>query len=208
MQVFPGDLLEHTYPDPDNPDRLVGRSEVERREVYFEQLMPKLPDVIKHPLVMMVKECLRNAASRRPTAEQLVTTLEGMKADIEGPYGEFVKVDAIRHVMTTRAIKQRDVKVRAITGEVNLKDDEIQQLQQALVSSPPFFFGTLLLQKYVLRQKKDGYIVLQCFRLWPGEDAGFRRVGANYYSIVCTHCLLYTSPSPRDATLSRMPSSA
>ena len=24
----------------------------------------------------------------------------------------------------------------------------------------------------------------------------------------CSHCLLYTSPSPRDATLSRMPSSA
>ena len=24
----------------------------------------------------------------------------------------------------------------------------------------------------------------------------------------CGHCLLYTSPSPRDATLSRMPSSA
>ena len=26
--------------------------------------------------------------------------------------------------------------------------------------------------------------------------------------IECTNCLLYTSPSPRDATLSRMPSSA
>ena len=25
---------------------------------------------------------------------------------------------------------------------------------------------------------------------------------------LCIHCLLYTSPSPRDATLSRMPSSA
>ena len=27
-------------------------------------------------------------------------------------------------------------------------------------------------------------------------------------SDICYHCLLYTSPSPRDATLSRMPSSA
>ena len=27
-------------------------------------------------------------------------------------------------------------------------------------------------------------------------------------SIICGICLLYTSPSPRDATLSRMPSSA
>ena len=29
-----------------------------------------------------------------------------------------------------------------------------------------------------------------------------------YPATVCTSCLLYTSPSPRDATLSRMPSSA
>ena len=31
---------------------------------------------------------------------------------------------------------------------------------------------------------------------------------AVYGIIECTDCLLYTSPSPRDATLSRMPSSA
>ena len=29
-----------------------------------------------------------------------------------------------------------------------------------------------------------------------------------YGSMLCNGCLLYTSPSPRDATLSRMPSSA
>ena len=32
--------------------------------------------------------------------------------------------------------------------------------------------------------------------------------GKWYYEAHVTHCLLYTSPSPRDATLSRMPSSA
>ena len=30
----------------------------------------------------------------------------------------------------------------------------------------------------------------------------------NDWGALCWHCLLYTSPSPRDATLSRMPSSA
>ena len=30
----------------------------------------------------------------------------------------------------------------------------------------------------------------------------------NYYNVLVISCLLYTSPSPRDATLSRMPSSA
>ena len=33
-------------------------------------------------------------------------------------------------------------------------------------------------------------------------------VGAIHYSAQPKNCLLYTSPSPRDATLSRMPSSA
>ena len=34
------------------------------------------------------------------------------------------------------------------------------------------------------------------------------RLIANFYTTVVRGCLLYTSPSPRDATLSRMPSSA
>ena len=37
-----------------------------------------------------------------------------------------------------------------------------------------------------------------------GEKAVFKEAGGEKRSI----CLLYTSPSPRDATLSRMPSSA
>ena len=52
-----------------------------------------------------------------------------------------------------------------------------------------------------------------------GENAGFDntiRIGYGFDytfssfgpSVGTTHCLLYTSPSPRDATLSRMPSSA
>ena len=37
---------------------------------------------------------------------------------------------------------------------------------------------------------------------------GARSVLANGRPVVYPGCLLYTSPSPRDATLSRMPSSA
>ena len=40
----------------------------------------------------------------------------------------------------------------------------------------------------------------ECFDLITAEDDG---MNDDYYG-----CLLYTSPSPRDATLSRMPSSA
>ena len=41
----------------------------------------------------------------------------------------------------------------------------------------------------------------------PG-DTGSLEINDKSYSVQDTICLLYTSPSPRDATLSRMPSSA
>ena len=47
--------------------------------------------------------------------------------------------------------------------------------------------------------------------LFTGRDLDGGVVGVAYVSAVCSsfrYCLLYTSPSPRDATLSRMPSSA
>ena len=50
--------------------------------------------------------------------------------------------------------------------------------------------------------------------LTPGTDSekadnfGFNAKAGFGYEIYDNACLLYTSPSPRDATLSRMPSSA
>ena len=40
------------------------------------------------------------------------------------------------------------------------------------------------------------------------EVYGFTGIGSNLQIRTTNNCLLYTSPSPRDATLSRMPSSA
>ena len=40
------------------------------------------------------------------------------------------------------------------------------------------------------------------------DQPGIRQIGRLNNEIWCKHCLLYTSPSPRDKTVSRMPSSA
>ena len=98
IQTFPGQLLEPNYTDPENPDRLVGRSEVERREQYFQLLDRRIIDGQRHPCVQLMKDCLHNSPSRRPTAEQLVATLEGMRADIEGLCGAVARADAVRQV--------------------------------------------------------------------------------------------------------------
>ena len=111
-QVFPGDLLEPTYAATDNSDNLKARSEVERRGHYLEQLERMLPDGGNHPLVQMVKACLKNGPSERPTAEELITSLEEMKADIEGPYGDVARAGAVREVVMMRALRKRETEVR------------------------------------------------------------------------------------------------
>ena len=132
IQTFPGNLLEPTYMDPEDRHRLVARSEAERRRQYIGQLESKLPSGDHHPFVQLVKRCLHNDPSERPTSEELMTSLEEMKADIEGPYGEVARADAVRQVVTTRALRKRETEVRRKTDESAAKDEEIHQLQQEL----------------------------------------------------------------------------
>ena len=131
-QTFPGNLLEPTYSDPDNQDNLLARSEVERRQVYIDQLDQKLPDCGHHPLVQLVKCCLKNTPSQRPSAEEVLTSLEEMKAVIDGPCGDVSRADAVRQVVMMRAILGRETEVRRKTDESAAKDEEIHQLQQEL----------------------------------------------------------------------------
>ena len=82
----------------------------------------------------MVKQCLQNTPSRRPTTEQLVTVLQGVRAGIEGPCGSVVaRADAVRQVIMTKEILGREAEVREKTSDLTAKDVEIQQLQQAQV---------------------------------------------------------------------------
>ena len=96
----------------------MARSEVERRGQYFEQLEDLLPGRIRQILVLLIKKCLHNDPSQRPTAKQLVTSLEEMKGEVEGAYGELATVDAVRQVRTVKALKANK--------------DEIQQLHEQL----------------------------------------------------------------------------
>ena len=109
----------------------MGRSEVERRQEYFDQLQQKLQGG-QHPFVQFTKDCLHTLPSKRPTAEELVTLLKRMKADIEGPYGELAKFEAVKQVMTTKIFKMKDAEVRKKANEIQVKDEEIQRLHLRL----------------------------------------------------------------------------
>ena len=80
----------------------------------------------------MVKQCLQNSPSRRPTTEQLVTDLHRVKNDIEGAYGELTKLDAVRQVVIMKTLKGREAEVREKANEVLVKEEEIHHLQQQL----------------------------------------------------------------------------
>ena len=57
--------------------------------------------------------------------------------------------------------------------------------------------------------KEHGHYVANVMRLKLGSRLNFFNKDGEWLSeIVFLDCLLYTSPSPRDATTSRMPSSA
>lgn len=132
LQIFPGDLLEPTYTDPENRGPLLARSEVERHGKYIEQLDYQLPKCGQHPFVLLVKRCLQNEPSERPTAEQLVSSLGDMKADVEGPCGEVTRAEAVRQVVTMRAILRKEREVRRKDADSAAKDGEIQHLQLEL----------------------------------------------------------------------------
>ena len=86
----------------------------------------------QHPCVLITKQCLHNSPSRRPTAEQLVVTLEEMRADIEGPYGTVARADAVRQVMVMKAFREKDMEVREKSSQLTTRDAEIHRLQQQL----------------------------------------------------------------------------
>ena len=93
-QVFPGNLLRHTYPDPENRRRLIARSEVERRRDYVTPLRRQLGE--RHPLVQLVEQCLDDDPEFRPTAEMLLQQLEGVV--INDPYQHLTKLDLIQQL--------------------------------------------------------------------------------------------------------------
>ena len=124
--------MEPTYPDPDNQENLLARSEVERRQIYIDQLDRKLPEYGHHPIAQLVKECLKNAAAQRPTTEDVLKSLEEMKPAIDGVCGEVARADAVRQVVVMRAILGRETEVRRKTDELAAKNEEIHHLQQEL----------------------------------------------------------------------------
>ena len=116
-QVFPGTLLPHTYPDPDNSGRLLGRSEVERRRDYIQPLYEQLGE--QHPLLQLVFQCLNNTPAQRPSAEELLQQLEAVRPKIKG---KFTKLQVAMMSVLETEVGEKD-------GEIECLRHDLQQVQ-------------------------------------------------------------------------------
>lgn len=124
-QVFPGDLLTHNYPDPRNPDRLLARTEVQRRGEYIQSLHRQLGD--QHPLVQLVEQCLHNTASRRPSAQELLQQLEDVQAQIEDPFEHLTKLEAMKQ------LRDKDEKVQHLQLQVQVSNSFLSSLHEGTI---------------------------------------------------------------------------
>ena len=114
-QVFPGALLPHTYADPENPGRLLGRSEVQRRTDYIQPLREQLGE--QHPLLQLVCWCLHNVPAQRPSAEELLQQLEAVR-----PQRQHVKVELARLQVAMMSVLETD-------NEIQRLRHDLQQVQ-------------------------------------------------------------------------------
>ena len=100
---------------------------MDRRKRYFDQLEERLhvlaTDQVKRLLIQLIKDCLCNSPPGRPSAEQLVTALVGIRSDIEGCYGDLATIDAVRQVKTVKTMKRS-------SDELVAKEEEILHLRQ------------------------------------------------------------------------------
>ncbi len=112
--MFPGDLLSSTYPNPSNPDQLIARSEVDRRQTYMTTLETTCG--ASHPVLLdLVRQCLHNTPERRPSSQDLLARLWGVKSEVEGIYGGgTMRQLNIASVLYVKEMKNKDKQIQEL----------------------------------------------------------------------------------------------
>ena len=117
--------LSQTFPKPlsaaymDDRRMMVGRTELERRGNYMQQIQRQFRD--GHPLIQMIQRCLKNFPEDRPTVHGVVELLEQARAEVED--GEY----DVSKLALAQALRQRVQLVQS-------KDEQIEQLQKQVES--------------------------------------------------------------------------
>ena len=116
-QTFPGDLLPSTYPNPDSPLEVRGRTELERRERYIAVMEAEFARLCP-ALVQLIKQCLLNAPDKRPSTDELLTRLQRVRSEMGGAQGGCpMNVDIMIRVRMAKEMKVKDGQIDELTKQ-------------------------------------------------------------------------------------------
>ena len=131
--------LSQTFPRPlaaaymDSRRVMVGRTELERRDSYIQQIRNELND--GHPLIKMIQKCLSNLPEERPKANGLFQFLEQGKAKISDDKFSESKLSLIQSLrQTTELLRKSDKLLQQKTSEVQSLNQQISSMG-ALIES-------------------------------------------------------------------------
>ena len=114
LQIFPGDLLPSTYPNPDNPLEVRGRTELQRRGKYIDIMEAEFGRLCP-TLVEIIKQCLLNAPDKRPSTDALLTRLQRMRSEIEGAQGGSpMNLDIMVRVRMAKEMKMKERQIQKL----------------------------------------------------------------------------------------------
>ena len=83
--------------------------------MYIELLEWKISK--DHPaLVELVKQCLQNDPRERPSTEELLTRLQGMRVEVEGEHGGSIKLDMAR-LRLSKEVREKDRRMEELTQQ-------------------------------------------------------------------------------------------
>ena len=161
-QTFPKDLKPATYLDPLS-QRIVGRSEIERREHYIQLMQAALGET--HLLVKLTLDSLAFAAQQRPSAVEVLRQLEEFGRTVPQNCTETKleliqqisqKEEMIKQIQTEQLAKKKLANDR-LQVEKDEKEKQIDELKKPTASQ----------QKQLDIQKKE---IERLSKLRPQEE--------------------------------------
>ena len=202
IQEFPCKLKPATYPNPNNPQDLLARTEVERRQDYFEMAIAisDLSSTLDQTLLKLTRTCLHNNPDQRPNAEVILTELKEMHRQC---YTGLLKQDKLDLMMG----------VTAVQADVEQARERLHETEQRLleVEGEMASMGELIRQQQeeIQRVSWVGWRVILlsllhclCALLGSYHKDGFlmKSLVIHISDILCTCIIMYTcSPLPCQA---------
>ena len=109
-QVFPKDLKPATYRDPVTR-RVLGRTEIERREHYIQPMQADLGET--HPLVKLTLDCLEYDPEDRPSAVEVLRRLKEVGRTVPGNCTE-TKLELIQQIGDLITRKEEEIRGKEV----------------------------------------------------------------------------------------------